>query len=284
MKKYHDLADRARSAARTRRQNAAELNELVSRNLPTPAELQVGKVADISDAENQAIAQENKAIPEGAETGCLVNNPTNQTSRLHSLIKSPETQDRIKSGKAHTKRSEARKATMKERVAIPKIRWKVASAEERFHYAGHATEQAKGQTFSLNLSDAVQKKLRRHSNPLRAFTDRVNRELKKQGLSGMPYALALEDSTNEKLHVHGFFVPPEQTLDAVRRAMRAAGGVIPGKASGTQFRPRRMTGGGGWAFYCRKDQERTQRVLRGDARLFLNRAMTQLSREFSLSS
>jgi hypothetical protein len=118
---------------------------------------------------------------------------------------------------------------------------------------------------------------------LRAFTDTLNRELKKRGLSGLPYALTLEESSSGKLHVHGLTMPHNGTTDALRDALRAAGGLIGGRAGSRQLTIRKLSGAAGWAFYCRKDLEETDRVLAGEARLFLNRAMTQAAREFALS-
>ncbi|AUQ62843.1 hypothetical protein PhaeoP57_01817 [Phaeobacter inhibens] len=208
--------------------------------------------------------------------------PQTHTSRLRDLLNTPDVQSRIKAGETQRKRDETRKATMQRRVAVPTTAWKTASQDEKFRFAGHATERADGLAFSLNLSGRTQNKLRGHRDPLRAFTDTLNRELKKQGLSGMPYALALENSSKDKLHVHGFLIPPAES-DCVRRALRTAGGAITGKAFGRQLDLEKLSGGGGWAFYCRKDQSRTDEALAGDARLFLNRAMTQAAREFSRS-
>ncbi|AUQ49574.1 hypothetical protein PhaeoP83_01284 [Phaeobacter inhibens] len=290
MKKYHDLAERARSAARLRRRNDAALMKQISGDLPTQAELEAGKTAENSDAEDGAYSHENKVLSETGSDGCLVNphntpsapTPDTHTSRLRDLLNTPDVQSRIKAGETQRKRDETRKATMQRRVAVPTTAWKTASQDEKFRFAGHATERADGLAFSLNLSEKTQNKLRRHRDPLRAFTDTLNRELKMQGLSGMPYALALEESSKDKLHVHGFLIPPAER-DGVRRALRAAGGAIIGKASGRQLTLKTLSGGGGWAFYCQKDQSRTDEALAGDVRLFLNRAMTQAAREFSRS-
>lgn len=292
MKKYHDLAERARSAALTRRRKDAELKQLIIEGLSTPAELQAGKVAENSDANNGSNSHEMKAPDDATKGGCPVDPITTPathiadrpTSHLRDLIKTPDVQGRIKAGKAQRKRDETRKATMQHRVAMPVTPWKRAAQDEKFRYAGHAAEHAGGQAFSLNLSERVQKKLRRHHDPLRAFTDTLNRELMKQGLAGMPYALALEHSSKEKLHVHGFLIPPSGAEEAVRRALRGAGGTIPGKAGSRQLTFKALSGAAGWAFYCAKGQEHTDEVLEGDARLFVNRTMTQVAREFSVSA
>lgn len=299
MNKYHDLAEQARSAVLSRRRNDAALMQQITNGLPTPAELQAGKVAENDEAENTTFTHETKASCAHGETGCLVdpnNTPPTTTSTNHTtpqaqapklqlrdLLKTPEVQKRINDGQAQRRRDETRKATMRQRAAVPVTPWKRTTQEEKFRYAGHAADHVGGQAFSLNLSEKTQKKLRRHRDPLRAFTDTLNRELKRHGLSGMPYALALEESTKDKLHVHGFLIPPAGSATGLRNALRAAGGAIAGKAAGRQLTLKGLSGGAGWAFYCRKDLERTNGVLEGNARLFLNRAMTQAAREFSLS-
>ena len=298
MNKYHELAERARLAAGNRRRSDAELSELVGSDLLSPAEMNGGKVAENGNTTNHTNTHEIKVFDEPSGSGCLVDtHPTpstppvsphtthieeSPTSHWRELLSNSEIQKRIKAAKAQRKRQETRAATMQKRAAIPTVNWKRAKIDDKFRYASHAAERADGVAFSLNLSEKTQGRFLVHRDPIRAFTDTLNRKLGDEGLTGTPYALALEYSDKGKLHVHGFLVPPSGAEDALRRALKAAGSKITGKASGTQLRVEPMSGGAGWAFYCRKDQERTEEVLAGRARPFLNRAMIGMAREFSL--
>ena len=172
---------------------------------------------------------------------------------------------------------------MQARRELPQVSWKRATPEQKFQIAGHAAEAFDGRSFTLKLSSAKQARLLRHNNPLRALTDTINRQLKAHDLSGMPYALALEMSDKGVLHVHGFLIPSDGSPEAVRRALRAAGGEIAGKAASRQLSLKKLSGAGDWAHYCRKDQAKTDQALAGAARLFLNKTMRQAAREFSLS-
>ncbi|WP_152541125.1 hypothetical protein [Sulfitobacter noctilucae] len=256
----------------------------------------VGKVAESKRAEAQHFRYEAKAPRATSENGCLVDTPTNpsivntstppttQSTRLTTLLQSPEVQAFIAKAKAQNKREETRAANLISRKSIPTTKWKRATPDEKFRYAGHWAERAEGKAFSLNLSPTTQDKLRIHDDPLRAFSDILNRQLKAYGLFGISYALTLEDSKADKLHVHGFLVAPPDTDKAVRAALRAAGGHISGRAGSRQLTLRNLSDGGGWAFYCGKDKERTNEELKGVARPFLNRSMVQAAREFSLST
>ena len=176
------------------------------------------------------------------------------------------------------KRTDEHKAL---KTVVPSSSWKRATEDEKFRFAGHAATLQNGVAFSLNLSPKQQAKLKKHKDPLRAFTDTLNRELKKQNLSGIPYALSLEDSKKDKLHVHGFMVPPSGSLEALKAAIRAAGGLFDKSAATRQLTVKPLFGGAGWAFYCQKDTIRTGKKLEGEPRLFLSRSMTKISREFS---
>ncbi|WP_298494823.1 hypothetical protein [uncultured Maritimibacter sp.] len=216
-------------------------------------------------------------------TPTTTENTKTATERTLDLLKREDVRKLVAQSRAHTKRLESRRDTIARRTAMPTTPWKRATADDKFRYAGHAAEASNGNAFTLNLSGPVQRHLKTHANPLRAFTDTLNRELKKRGLSGLPYALTLEESSSGKLHVHGLTMPHNGTTDALRDALRAAGGLIGGRAGSRQLTIRKLSGAAGWAFYCRKDLEETDRVLAGEARLFLNRAMTQAAREFALS-
>lgn len=291
MTKYQKLAEKARSAVATRRQNDADLNALITDGLPTPAEVQSGKLAEKPSAGNGTSAHETKGNESSEDTGCPVD-PQSHTPPIPSntrlepvqrLILSTSAQAHIKSAQTQTKREKTTAANRLKRAAVPTTKWQHATPDEKFRYAGHATQRLNGLAFSLNLSGKVQQSLKSAANPIRSFTDTLNRELKRHGLSGMPYALTLEYSAADKLHVHGFLIPPDCSLSTLKGVLRAAGGKIAGRAGSTQADVREMYDGAGWAFYTKKAKDQTNDKLSGDARLFLNRAMTAAAREFSLS-
>lgn len=278
MNKYRDLAEKARLAAASCRQNDANSAEIISGDLSAPAELAGGKVAESGSIKKPTYNYVTKVSDDHVESGCPVDTPT--TPHTH-LLNTPKVQKMISSAKKQAKREKARHTSEAAKKAVPVTPWKQATLDEKFRYAGHAADRAGGQAFSLNLSEKTQEKLKRHRDPLRAFTDTLNREMKKLGLSGVPYALTLENSAKDKLHVHGFLIPPDGANRAVRRALRAAGGNISGRAGSRQLDLRKLSDGAGWIFYSRKAKAHTDEVLKGDARLFLNRSMTNAAREFS---
>ncbi|WP_306113283.1 MULTISPECIES: hypothetical protein [unclassified Roseovarius] len=253
----------------------------------------MGKIAEKSDTPKDALAHEIKGAGASGDMRCLVNTPphtpnhtpsTTNTTPITTLIKSPKAQAYIKQSRAHTKRQASRAATIKQRTALPTSSWKHATQDEKFRYAGHAADRAGGVAFSLNLSDDIQRKLQDHKNPIRAFTDRLNRELKEHGLAGVPYALTLEHSAKDKLHVHGFAIAPQDTLQALGDSLRAAGGVVVGKGRGRQLKLDQITQGTGWAHYCGKHLGTTDNKLAGNARYFLSQSMTKTAREFAGSN
>lgn len=288
MTKYQELAEKARFAAAIRRQRDADLNALITDGLPTPAEVQSGKLAENSSGENATSTYETKGNEGGEDAGCPVDPQTHTTKaplppHLKTLLGTPNVRRRIKSAQTKTKQEKSYAETMLKRAAVPTTKWQRATPDEKFRYAGHATQRLNGLAFSLNLSGKVQQSLKSAANPIRSFTDTLNRELKRHGLSGMPYALTLEYSAADKLHVHGFLIPPECSVSTLKGVLRAAGGKIAGRAGSTQADVREMYDGAGWAFYTKKAKGQTNDKLSGDARLFLNRGMTAAAREFSLS-
>lgn len=241
----------------------------------------IGKVAEIEQAGNHALPYKFKVSGDTRDSGCAVDTPNTPYT---ALLNTPKVQKLINQSQIQTKKNKTNRENEAARRALPTTKWKFASQDEKFRYAGHAAEQSQGQAFTLNLSDTMQHKLKLNTDPLRAFTDILNREFKKQGLSRMPYALSLEDSAKDKLHVHGFLITPSNDPQALENALRGAGGLITGRAGSTQLNIKPVSDGAGWTFYCRKDQKRTSKALKGDARLFLNRSMTQVAREFSVQS
>lgn len=279
------------------------------------ADVAGGKVAEDRSSAEVRFSQQNKGCGPSVEKGRAVKAPSTPNHTPHSTPftssaaspcaplhdtqeEAPETRlDRVsrlqpavapwlspeakKKRQAHKKRQATRCAKEEARLAPPTTKWKVASSDEKFRYAGHATQQAGGTGFTLRLSPDQQKRLMVHPDPCRAFSDTLNRELKDRGLSRTPYALTFECSAKEELHLHGVAVVPEEAHDALKDALRAAGGVVPKEEVARQVKLSALDNGAGWASYSRKDVERVQKVLSGEARPFLSREMTRLAKEFS---
>lgn len=207
--------------------------------------------------------------------------PLDHVSRLRALADAYLTPERRKALEAERKRKATRCANEELRLAPPTTKWKRASLDEKFRYAGHAAQKAGGTGFTLRLSEDQQKRLMTHSDPSRAFSDTLNRELNERGLPKTPYAFTFEYSVGEELHLHGVAVVPEEAHDALRDALRAAGGVVSKEAAARQVKLSALDNGQGWASYSRKDVQRVRKVLSGEARPFLSREMTRLAKEFS---
>jgi hypothetical protein len=219
-----------------------------------------------------------------ADQGMTPETTEQRLSRMSAWLNSPRISEARTRALSHDKRQATKKSNKQKREAIPRASWKLATTEEKFQYACHSAEYSGGLEFSLNLSAKHQGSLSKHTNPVRTITGILNVELNKEGLSGTPYALVLEYSKNDKLHVHGVVVVSSGSQAALKRALRAAGGVVSGKAGSRQLCLKKLHSGGRWAHYCLKDQTQTNQKLSHEARPFLNEAMTKAAREFSRSS
>ncbi len=276
MKKYSDLAKRASAAAKLRRETSSDLLSAIALDAVADG----GKVAESRGAENTHLQQENKACEPASKSSCPVDLSTPTSPHRH-LIHTPAFQHLIQSAKAQRKRQETKAQTLAARSSVPHTPWRRATSAEKFRYAGHCAEKAGGVALSLHLSAEIQVRLQAHSDPLRAFTDTLNRELKARSLLGIPYAMTLESSASGRLHVHGVAVVGQDDHTSLAAALRASGGLIEGKAASRQLTLRSLSNGAGWAAYCEKHLGQTDEVLNGRARLFLNRHMTRMARNFS---
>lgn len=202
---------------------------------------------------------------------------------IQELIKKPENQRRIEEMRRHRAALKTREKNDRKRSELPNVSWKRARIEDKFAVAAKATEHRGGFTFNLNLSRKQMDRLRRHQDPARGFSDRINRELKKAGLPRLPYGFMLEVSKKGELHAHGFVEVSQEHLSKVKGALVAAAGKVDGGAASRQLKTDVLNDGVRWTFYCRKAVEATGEALAGSVRPFISREMIRLGREFAAS-
>lgn len=160
--------------------------------------------------------------------------------------------------------------------------WKLATQRQKFAHAATVAERSNGIAFTLNLAPRIQRSVYTADDPVRHFSHYLNRELKKAGLSGTPYAFAfelteLQAGGSQKLHVHGMLLADEEQAKPLKAALMAAGGKIKGRAASRQVKLRSLTDAGGWAAYLAKDAELTAALLDRDT--FINVDLLRLTRE-----
>ncbi|MDW4548845.1 hypothetical protein R5H32_05710 [Defluviimonas sp. D31] len=153
---------------------------------------------------------------------------------------------------------------------------------QRFRQAVRTAGAMDGLALSLNLSIGREGALFDNDEPLRRITHYINRELKKDGLSGLPYALKVEICrTSRKLHLHGVIIPGDESLDAIKGALRRAAGEWQGRAKARQIDLKPISDADGWADYLMKAERDTDEAIRGDRLTFNNTAIKRIAKEFS---
>jgi hypothetical protein len=135
--------------------------------------------------------------------------------------------------------------------------WRKLWPHQKLALAFIAAEQARGISFSLNLSKRLQETLSCDADPARLLSHYINRELKQAVGEALPYAFAFEVSSGGRLHVHGVIVPnslDEDHIAAIDRALGKAGGKL--KAASIVQRSQSYLGtlydGHGWFAYLQK--------------------------------
>lgn len=155
--------------------------------------------------------------------------------------------------------------------------WRKQTRAERLQYAFNIMQNFSGQAFTLNLNEREEKTLLDSPDPVRVLSDRINRALKAEGLSGAPYMMVLEVSPEGRLHAHGAILPPRGTdLKTVNTALRKAGGRIRGKGAARQACLRSIFHADGWDKYLRKAQKKTKRVLGLEKITFISQPLIRL--------
>ncbi|WP_170139721.1 hypothetical protein [Cereibacter changlensis] len=166
-------------------------------------------------------------------------------------------------------------------VLAPLPAWRSMTSAQKFRAAVRAAAGHDGLALTLNLSPAREKALVASDDPLRLFSGYLNRELAKVGLSGLPYALAVEVAPGGKVHLHGAVVAGIAAPDALKRALMRAGGEIAGRAGSRQLKLDAISGADGWADYCLKDQRQTTKTLKGDRLTFVSNDLVRLAKPIS---
>jgi hypothetical protein len=168
--------------------------------------------------------------------------------------------------------------------------WKHLDEHLKFAEACRVAEDLEGMTFSLDLSERVERTLWTHKDPCRLVSGYINRALRAQGITGTPFAFAVEyaplqenyrGELRSKLHLHGVVVSDEPAK--VKAALMAAGGKLAGKSRSRQVKLAQVDvkrgGGAGWARYALKDEDRTWRHIDGERVIFLNDSLRRLARD-----
>ena len=159
--------------------------------------------------------------------------------------------------------------------------WKEATPAQKFTKAVRTTATTDAYAFSLNLSSDRQKALVQAADPIRLFSGYLNRELRRAGLAGTPYAFTFELSPDgKKLHLHGVVIPGTEPAAVLKRALQAAGGKIEGHAGSRQLKLDPITDAAGWAAYCQKQAWLTDKVVDGNRLTFINADLNRIAREF----
>lgn len=88
--------------------------------------------------------------------------------------------------------------------------------------------------FSLNFSFAQEGSFLNTPDPVDLFERRLNKYLRKQGLAGTPFAFAFDVNDEARLHAHGVIVVKPELQQAVKLALRYAGGFVEGRQGSRQ--------------------------------------------------
>lgn len=149
--------------------------------------------------------------------------------------------------------------------------WRDLSLHQRYRRATEAAQRAGGLALTLNLHPDIEAHARASTDPMRYLTLRIDRALKKHGMSDLPRAFILETSPAGRLHLHGVIIPGEHTLDTVKLALREGAGKITRQgAAPRQLDLQEVTGAAGWASY----------TLKGDpASIYLAQPATRAARQ-----
>ena len=142
-------------------------------------------------------------------------------------------------------------------------RWRDLSSLEKLRAATRAAMAMGGHAVTVNLSPDLERILKPHPDPIRFLEKRVNKELTKAGMQGLPLLLALEATrtSTSRLHLHGLLIPENFPMHAVQAAMRKAAGFVCGRAGSRQFKAERLYDSDGWTNYIIRDFSITRKAL-----------------------
>lgn len=167
-----------------------------------------------------------------------------------------------------------------ETVKAPPKKASQKTAPKKFGRAVELAKRQSGYAFTLNLSQARECSLRRSDDPARAMSDFINRAFKRLSqLTDLPapgYGFVLEISPAGRLHLHGTIILGGHNLEAVRSALKEAGGKIKGHAAGPQLLTKPVFLASGWTQYCGEDAFQTMQVLGTRKITFLSAGLRRL--------
>lgn len=147
---------------------------------------------------------------------------------------------------------------------------------ERLHSWEHTTDLGKvvfanralaqggrAYAFTVNLGPA---QIKAANDNAKGFADhfkrRISRTLKRAGFD-VPYWFAVDVTKTGRLHIHGGLEANDNNLDAVKEALRAAGGAWKGLGRQFQCHVKPMVTPDVWANYCLRNQAKVRRLVRG---------------------
>lgn len=142
----------------------------------------------------------------------------------------------------------------KAKLSSDQLRYK--SAVEAMNDIPHAME------FSLNFPIKQEGSFLSTPDPVDLFERRINKYLRKYGLTGTPFAFAFDANDEQRLHAHGVIVVKPELQEAVKLALRHAGGFIEGRAGSRQLMLKRDADRlpAGWHAYTTKSAMRVRKL------------------------
>lgn len=125
----------------------------------------------------------------------------------------------------------------------------------------------KGYAFTLNLSPT---EIAAANDNRKGFADyfkrRISRALKR-ALGYVPdYLITVGVAARDRLHLHGTIEANDNEADAVKRALKPAGGIWEhGRGSKYQCQMERLYTPDVWSAYCLRDSPKARRLIKGKA-------------------
>lgn len=269
--------------------NPSELAALQALEQPENSPAEIVRFASAADRGNRVLPIEKQRDNQGPKKPCLVVPLHTPISTSHTPSQTPTLTPPTKPRSRHSKAAPSPTPTTTANVnAIPTnrkpSRWSDLSELARFRAASEYTQHADGLAVSLNLSlgrEGSYLSQDRQTKITRLFQNRLNRELKAAGLSGLPYALSFEVSPQGRLHLHGVVDAFGYDRDAVADALRNAAGDIPGRAKARQLKLELVHDGAGWASYVAKERKRTTSKLAISRTTIISQSMSRLAKQFN---
>lgn len=161
--------------------------------------------------------------------------------------------------------------------------WRKLTRYQKLARAFVAADEAGGISFTINLSDALERTLFGCPDPTRLMSHYINRELKTAIGAPVPYGFRFEVSPSGRLHLHGVLLPAsldEDHILAIDRALGRAGGKLKANSlrRNTQSYLGTLYDGLGWFAYCQKNGTKTAKILGTEKVTFISTELTRLAK------